>query len=354
MPVYPFGYDWRHPLTLIEEWLDAFIDEVIERTKLMRHYHDDGYGDDPKVNLVGHSMGGLVIAGYIERFGGAKVNKVASLASPFRGSFEAMVKLATGTANLGGSVPSSREREAARMTPSLYHLLPDFATRIQTDADDGLPKSTFDAALYQPSIVETITSYVDRCSVERGSTKAKRKDQAEALFAGMLAGAGKHRKRIANLDLAAKGLSADRWLCVVGVDYKTRVRMKVKLVRNKPVFELTSKDMLNEWDKDGGDPANTGDGTVHFKGAVSGFIETNNLVCVAPDDYGYWEIADIATTKAAGFHGIVPNMNMLHRLLVRHFTGWGDPRKSTWGRRAPGVAKEDWQPAVWPLKDKTE
>jgi hypothetical protein len=44
---------------------------------------------------------------------------------------------------------------------------------------------------------------------------------------------------------------------------------------------------------------------------------------------------------------------MLHRLLVRHFTGRGDPRGNTWGRRAPGVAKNKWKPPVWPLKDKT-
>ena len=32
VPVYPFGYDWRKPLEMIETELDVFIDEVIERT----------------------------------------------------------------------------------------------------------------------------------------------------------------------------------------------------------------------------------------------------------------------------------------------------------------------------------
>ena len=79
VPVFPFGYDWRHPLHLIEERLAKYIDEVIDRVKLMRHYHKAGYDETPKVNLVGHSMGGLVIAGYIERFGAEKINKIASL-----------------------------------------------------------------------------------------------------------------------------------------------------------------------------------------------------------------------------------------------------------------------------------
>ena len=80
---------------------------MIERTKLLKHYHNSGYGDDPKVNVVGHSMGGLVIAGYLERAGNkARVAKVATLATPFRGSFEAVVQLATGTSNLSGAAPA--------------------------------------------------------------------------------------------------------------------------------------------------------------------------------------------------------------------------------------------------------
>lgn len=111
VPVYPFGYDWRQPLAASVDELGRFIDEVIERTKLMRHYVDGGYDSAPKVNLVGHSMGGLVIAGFMARFGAeARVAKVATLATPFRGSFEAVIKVTTGTANLGSGVPSSRER----------------------------------------------------------------------------------------------------------------------------------------------------------------------------------------------------------------------------------------------------
>ena len=102
VPVFPFGYDWRQPLETIEEQLSAFVDEVIERTKLLKHYYTRGYADDPKVNFVGHSMGGLVIAGYLERYGKeGRAAKVTTLAAPFRGSFEAVVKITTGTAELG-------------------------------------------------------------------------------------------------------------------------------------------------------------------------------------------------------------------------------------------------------------
>ena len=55
---------------------------------------------------------------------------------------------------------------------------------------------------------------------------------------------------------------------------------------------------------------------------------------------------------AAGLHGILPNMNMLRRLIVRHFTGREDSRCNTWGRRAPGVGKKDWAPPLKGLRDK--
>lgn len=349
VPVYPFSYDWRRPLGAIEASLAEFVDEVIDRTKLLRHYFKDDYAAAPKVNLVGHSMGGLIIAGYMERFGADKIDKVATLASPFRGSFEAMVKMATGTANIGGSIPSSREREAARLTPSLYHLFPDFDTGMALEEGADLPRKTFDPAIWQPSIIETIVTYVERYAVDRSGGRSKRKEQGEKLFASLLAEAGAHRKRINGLDLAAKGFDADRWLCVVGVGAETRVRMTIELDRGRPFFRLASADRLNSWEQPEAREL-TGDGTVHFLGAIPGFLSRENLVCVTPSDYGYWELLDAGFSKAAGFHGILPNMDMLHRLIVRHFTGWGDPKENTWGRAAPGVAPEAWRPAVRPLR----
>ena len=43
VPVYPFGYDWRMRLEDIQTGLDSFIQEVIDRTKLLRHYYKAGY-----------------------------------------------------------------------------------------------------------------------------------------------------------------------------------------------------------------------------------------------------------------------------------------------------------------------
>jgi len=121
--------------------------------------------------------------------------------------------------------------------------------------------------------------------------------------------------------------------------------MTIAPERGKPSFLLTSHDLFDEWEGEAGDPNRTGDGTVHFAGAQPGFLARENLICVTPDDFGDWELQDRAATKLAGFHGILPNMNMLHRMLTRHFTGSRGRSRNTWGRKAPGLAGP-WAPAI--------
>ncbi len=346
VPVYPFGYDWRQPLALIEAQLAAFIDEVIERTKLLRHYDADGFAADPKVNLVGHSMGGLVIAGCLSTLdAAARVEKVATLATPFQGSYEAVIKIITGTSDLGSTAPSSREREAARLTPALYHLMPSFLGHLRpTEQWDG-PETLFDTGAWQPSVAGTIADFVKEHGLNRRAPKA----QATEIFANLLAEAASHRQRTDRFKLENVGLTPQDWLCVVGLDATTRVQLEITKRGSAAEFVLSSKDRRNEWTRkpqDGKEPSLTGDGTVPYRGAVPNFLEERNLVCVTPDDFGYWEIADSLLTRVAGFHGIMPNMNMLHRMIIRHFTGKPNKHKNTWGWTAPGVDPKEWAPPL--------
>lgn len=337
VPVYSFAYDWRQPLEHTEARLEAFITEVIERTRLMRHYHENWFLGDPRVNLVGHSMGGLIIAGYLEKHAkNHQIDKVVTLATPFRGSFEAVIKLATGTANLGTPAPSSREREAARVTPSLYYLLPDCEGLC---TPDGVHPDLFDPAVWQPSITETIRQYVQKHSVTEGDTMLK----ANRLFAGFLQSAKMHRQRIHGLKLKATGLDASDWLCIAGVNATTRVGVKIGVDPKGLFFDFDRSDRKNEWTQPERQML-TGDGTVPLMSAIPGFLEPANIVCLSPDDFGYWELQDRATVKLAGFHGLLPNMNLIHRLIVRHFTGQGDQYKNTWGRSLPRVGAAQWKP----------
>ena len=355
VPVYPFSYDWRQPLAVSEKQLGQFIDEVINRTKLMRHYAKAGYDTDPKVHLVGHSMGGLLIAGYLQSVGtNHRVDKVATLASPFRGSFESVIKITTGTADLGDSEPSSREREAARLTPALYHLLPSFDNGLVFDIDlednSDQSRALFYPTVWQPSIIATIKHYIDLHGLWETDSSA----QARNLFADLLGEARGHRERIDSLSLTDIGFEdASRWLCIVGVNSTTRVQLKVQ-IDQEPKFIFSSSDRDDQWSNldDPEKRRRTGDGTVPFEGAVPQFLSEENLICVTPDDYGYWEVQDRMLSRLSGFHGILPNMDMLHRMVVAHLSGREGRHGNIWGRPAPGVKDSDWKPAIRNLRHK--
>lgn len=51
-----------------------------------------------------------------------------------------------------------------------------------------------------------------------------------------------------------------------------------------------------------------------------------------------------------GFHGTLPRMNLVHRLIVRHFTGRSNRHGETWAWPPPGIAYEDWKPPLSNLK----
>ncbi|MCL4684457.1 hypothetical protein KJ059_06845 [Myxococcota bacterium] len=342
-PVFPFAYDWRQPLARSETQLAEFVDEVIGRTALLPHYHKVGYADDPRVNLVGHSMGGLVIAGLLARGGGAQVGKVASLGSPFRGSLEAVVKITTGLAELGPGLPSSRDREAARLTPALYHLAPKFRGCLIDEAERVVGSSFFDPGRWQRSVVATLAEFIRRHGLE----PTGRREQAQALLEALLDEAARHRRRLERLDLGAVGLAAEDWLCVVGVGRATRVRVRIRERGDSAELHLTQRDQLDEWRVAGGDAVLTGDGTVPYRGAEPQFLPAESLVCVAPEDFGSWELGDrlLAADFLGGFHGLLPKMNLVHRLVASHFEGVR--RRGCWGRPSPALADpEAWTPPI--------
>jgi pimeloyl-ACP methyl ester carboxylesterase len=349
VPVFPFAYDWRLPLEIVERQFAAFIDEVIDRTKLIRHYAANGYRENPTVNLIGHSMGGLIIAGYLDTYKKeARVSKVVTMGTPYKGSFEAVIKIATGTANLGTDSPQSREREAARLTASLYHLLPDIKNALEVD-DPNFPTSFFNPGLWQRNVIKSVLAYV-----EKRMAALNQDEKAQELFAKFLAAARAYRDRIDNFDLAQTNLKKDDWLCIVGVNSATRVRMRISNANGAPLFDLSSKYRLNQWRAKGMKPAEwrlTGDGTVPFEAALPNFLDLENIVCVTPDDFGYWEVQDKLAAGVAGFHGIMCNMDMLHRMIVRHFTGRPDMGGNTWGYPAPGVSAKNWKPPL-PMRSK--
>src|SRR5262245_55759424 len=351
VPVFPFAYDWRLPLEVTEDRLASFVDEVIERTKLLSHFAEDGYGDKgwpAKVHLVGHSMGGLIVAGYLQRNGFDKVAKVATLGSPFRGSQEAPRKVVTGEGEVGLAAPRPRERETARATPAIYHLLPSYAgaAKDQRSRDVDL----YDPGNWQDGPRNTLSELFRI----HGPDRTNPKDQARKAFDRLLAEARRHRDRLEKLAFNASFRSS-RWLALCGVGEETWYRLKVDLSANSVRFNFDATSgrskKVKKYPK-ASEPRtrDTGDGTVPFDGACSAFVPENEMVCVADDDFGTFELRDRIAQGIAGLHAMMPAMNLVQRLVVSHL--YGEPEGSIWGRPAPGITAKAWAPPIRGLKAK--
>jgi pimeloyl-ACP methyl ester carboxylesterase len=322
VPVFPFAYDWRQPLEPVQKRLADFIEEVIERTSLLGHYNNDGYDKKTgKVSLVGHSMGSLIIAGYIEASGLDRIDRVATIAGPFRGSLESVAATTTGASTL---TASSREREAARMTPALYYLLPSFNGAVT----NGTPGDLFDSGKWQTSILETITTFIERFRLPRADPIT-----ADQLLSAMLDLARNHRQRIENLKLP----NPKMWLCIAGIDSKTRIAMSISQNNGRTFFNLA--DEVNNY------PASveTGDGTVPYLGAQSGFIPPEQIICVTPGDYDFFEIKD-RILENIGLHANLPNMNLVQRLVTSHLLD--KKQGDLGGRPGPGISMANWDPPI--------
>lgn len=367
-PVFLFPHDWRQSLQRLVGELRMFCDEVAARTALLKHYARDGYtADEGQVDLVGHSMGGLIINGYLATHSDThRARKVATLGTPYCGSFEAVLKIITGTADLGPGAPSSREREVARITPALYHLLPENHLNEAIRVADGLPRTLFDPGLWQAGVTESIAEHIRLNAVDPPSTKAGRLDAATALLRTMLDEARAFRERTLGFRLQDAGLQPDDWMTVVGVGEKTRVMLEVEDRDGEPFFVLDSLGRRNGYPEpetnDEGDItaslADTGDGTVPYWAAVPPFLARESLIAVSDDEFGYWELRDklIAATVST-LHGFLPAMNNVIKLLTAFLQAdagkKGRAHDGMRGRRAPDVAPgAKWDPPIRGLEER--
>ncbi|MCD7833197.1 MAG: hypothetical protein LUH00_04295 [Lachnospiraceae bacterium] len=105
-----FSYDWR---TSIADGATA----------LYQYIEAQGYTD---VVLVCHSMGGLVAGAYIGTTGGAKVEKLITIGTPYQGAPQALYVMETGAFLEGttGILTKSLFKSAAQSLMTVYELLP--------------------------------------------------------------------------------------------------------------------------------------------------------------------------------------------------------------------------------------
>ena len=328
-PVFPYGYDWRQDCTLTADQLSIFLQEVVERTRLMPQYR----GHDFKIDLVGHSMGGMIIADYLSRYGSSGlIGKVVSLGTPFNGAIDAVLKIISGQGQLTGENPRDREREASRTIPSLYQLLPSFPKAVISSG--GAPTNLFDVGTWQGSVLQSLARY---CTLHQTEIAA------ENLLNQYLTAAKDVHDRIASLDLNAcleKG--ADDWLAIVGIGDETQVN-----IANKPAdggFRFEIQDDKNEWPKNR-ETEKTGDGTVPYLGALPPFMNKEKIICVCPEDLSRWEVKDTILVKTMGLHPFLPVINLVQRLTVKFLKeSFGG---KVWAWRPPGVEMANWDTPNW-------
>ncbi len=120
-----FPYDWRLDNAEHLPLLDRLVDDVLAKTR------------KKKVNLVTHSMGGLVAKGYVHGPGAAKVSKLISIALPYRGGGFVFRGLADGY-NFGNDTARTELMKILLQNwPSGYQIYPRYPFIV--DAATGTP-----------------------------------------------------------------------------------------------------------------------------------------------------------------------------------------------------------------------
>jgi pimeloyl-ACP methyl ester carboxylesterase len=111
-----YAYDWRKSPLLAVDGLDEKVDKILKKVKT------------EKVVLMAHSMGGLVVRGYVEAHP-SKVDRVVTVGTPFLGAPKPWLALSHGWTtpepnNLDRIIPNGDLKEFARNATGAYFLYP--------------------------------------------------------------------------------------------------------------------------------------------------------------------------------------------------------------------------------------
>jgi len=126
--LYVFPYDWRRSLDSLADRLNLYINNLPLQP-------------GEKIDLIGHSMGGLVARAYAQKYGVSKINKILTVGSPNMGTVKAYsiwegaklwddvwwAKVALEmTTHFGATLGESKVKTLQRMAPSIKDLLPTY------------------------------------------------------------------------------------------------------------------------------------------------------------------------------------------------------------------------------------
>jgi pimeloyl-ACP methyl ester carboxylesterase len=358
VPVYPFSFDWRDGIFASAERLGEFIREIIGRTRLLKHYPTDL----AEVDLVGHSMGGMVISACLARGhhmekGRPLVRQVATIATPYHGAVDALEKLAVGESEIFGEGRDA-ERHFARLTPSVYQHVPEFPEALLDEADR--PVSAFDPLNWQHSIFGTLAEHLRIYSRDpQFQDPAKRAQAAFATLSAWLAEGKKVQAAVNGLDPKAVLLDNTGpgrhpgWLVLTGVDEPTKYQAALRVANGERVFEFRQE--KDGYDPDGDDdPAvvrplvdtrsRLGDGTVAIRGAIPDWADRDRVVAMARRDFG--KLENLPLKGFASLHAILPWLNLVHRWIIAFFKDKDAGKAKITARPLFDVAQPAWQSPV--------
>jgi pimeloyl-ACP methyl ester carboxylesterase len=338
-PVFPFAYDWRFDTAVSAVALDDFVGEVLSITSRLPEYKKS---PPRRVDIVAHSFGGLVTARYLAWCQQktppktARVRKVVTIASPFRGAVDA----------LHAMIKDLDQRETARTLPSVWGLLPWFDGAV-VDVTTTPPQPVdllTDPTIWKGSSVErSLDAYCQRM----GSAK-----KGAARLQELRAVAQAQASDIRALDVASVLASPDDWLPIVGIGSKTNVAARIvgrsRGAKPNPEFQF---DQGNQGEA-------TGDNTVPFHGAVPPFdlatgaagspTPHERLVCFTEEDIGLHERGDWfglgQMLGLSSLHSFLPRMDDVQQLVIG-FLRATPPKFRAKAHPAPGVRTQD---VDWP------
>ena len=116
--LFTFPYDWRLDISVVTSELKEKIDEIKAQTGA------------EKIDLIAHSMGGLLVKEYLKQYGGNSIDKFIDVGTPHSGSPKALKILGYGD-NIGASIlyglfglNTQKVKEISQNMPAVYQLLP--------------------------------------------------------------------------------------------------------------------------------------------------------------------------------------------------------------------------------------